>query len=309
MTSNHKQQWLKLPKADVHNHLHLGGSQERFKRRYPKANIDFPNSYNGLAGMIDFIYNHLNTVMLTKTDVINFMEIAIESAIDDNVLLLEASVDVGLIRFFNDSAESLIETVKMLKEKYMSQICFSPDLGFNKDLDLIEVYSKGVTCLKSGVFNGIDLYGKENEQDLRSFVRLYDMARDYGLRTKVHIGEFSNHTTIEETIMLLSPDELQHGVSAVSSKKTMDLILENQLRLNVCPSSNVALGAIESLEKHPIRRLFDYGIQITINTDDLILFNATITDEFVKLMDLNIFSFEELDQIRKNAFNRSIKSS
>lgn len=306
MTSNHKQTFLELPKADVHNHLHLGGSQQKFRRRYPDANLNFPKTYNGLAGMIDFIYNHLNTVMLTKADVVNFMEIAIESAIEDNVTLLEASVDVGLIRFFNNSVEELIETVIILKQKYLSQIDFRPDLGFNKDLDLEEVYTNGAQCIESGEFNGIDLYGKEDNQDLRSFVRLYDMARDYGLKTKVHIGEFSDHSSIEDAIHLLHPNELQHGINASSSKKTMDLILENSLRLNVCLSSNIALGAIKNIEEHPIRILYDYGIPLTINTDDLILFDATITDEFTKLMDLKMFSFEELNDIRENAFKTYI---
>lgn len=305
MTPNYSQQFKELPKADVHNHLHLGGSQQKFRECYPNTNIIFPKTYNGIAGMIDFIYNHLNTIMLTETDVVNFMEIAIESAIDDHVILLEASVDVGLIRFFDHSAEKLIETVIMLKEKYSSQIDFCPDLGFNKDLDLTEVYSNGTICLESGVFKGIDIYGKEDDQDLRSFVRLYDMARDYGMKTKVHIGEFSDHTSVEEAIKLLSPDELQHGVKAAHSIKTMDLILENSIRLNVCPSSNVALSAIENFETHPIRILYDHGIHLTVNTDDLILFDASITDEFIKLMNIGLFSFEELDDIRKNAFTQN----
>lgn len=303
MTLTNTELFHKLPKADVHNHLHLGGSQHKFRRCYPKANIDFPSAYNGLSGMIDFIYNHLNAVMLTKTDVVNFMEIAIESAIDDNVTLLEASVDVGLIRFFGDSPESLIDTVIRLKEKYRSEINFRPDLGFNKDLDIDLVFSNGTTCLESGVFNGIDLYGKEDGQDLKPFVRLYDMARDHGMKTKVHIGEFSDHKSIEDTIHLLCPDELQHGVHAAASEQTMDLILDNSIRLNVCPSSNVALGAIESIDSHPIRVLFDYGINLTVNTDDLILFNATITDEFVKLLEIGMFTAEELNQIRLNAFS------
>ena len=83
MTSNNRQRFQELPKADVHNHLHLGGSRQKFSRCYPNTNITFPKTYNGLPGMIDFIHNHLNKVMLTKTDVINFMEIAIESAIDE----------------------------------------------------------------------------------------------------------------------------------------------------------------------------------------------------------------------------------
>ncbi|MBO3115509.1 hypothetical protein J4050_02050 [Winogradskyella sp. DF17] len=291
-----------LPKADVHNHLHLSGSQELFKQRYPTANINFPTSYNGLNGMIEFIYGHLNNIMTTDKDVVNFMEIAIESAIQDNVSLLEASVDIGLARFFNDSIENVIEEVKRLKEKYNPQIQFKPDFGVNKDLDLEKVYNYSTKCIDSGVFNGIDLYGQEAGKDLNPFIRIYDMAKDKGIKTKVHIGEFSDHTSIEKTILLLNPDEIQHGIRAVDSQKTMDMILERDIRLNICPSSNKALGAVADIETHPVRTLFDYGIKVTINTDDLILFNASVSDEYIKLINKNVFSLEEIDVIRINAF-------
>ena len=300
---NIKQHIKDLPKADVHSHLHLAGSQKRFRERYPNANINFPKSYNGLGGMIDFIYGHLNTVMLTNTDVVNFMEIAIESAIEDNVTLLEASVDIGLAKFFDDTIDNVIEVVRVLKEKYKHQINFRPDLGVNKDLDLEKVYSDGVKCIESNIFNGIDLYGKEADQDLKPFLKLYDIAKGNGLKTKVHIGEFSDYHSIDNAIKLLQPQEIQHGVRATDSKKTMDLILENNIRLNLCPTSNIALEAISDLNNYPIRTLFDYGIKLTINTDDLILFNATVTDEFVNLLEQNIFSLEELNEIRINAFD------
>lgn len=297
-----KQYIINAPKADVHSHLHLAGSQKRFRERYPNANLNFPKSYNGLSGMIDFIYGQLNTIMVTDKDVINFMEIAIESAIDDNVVLLEASVDVDLAKFFNHSFEKVIEVTKQLKEKYSEQIDFRPDLGINKDLDLDKVYSDGIKGLESGIFNGIDLYGQEINKYLKPFVKIYDMAKDLGIKTKVHIGEFSDHHTIEETINILQPQELQHGIRAVDSKKTMDLILKNNIRLNVCPTSNNLLGAVKNLEKHPVRTLFDYGIQVTINTDDLILFNATVSEEIIKLYEMKLFTRDELELIRKNAF-------
>tara|TARA_R110002124_G_scaffold103270_3_gene252080 strand:- start:21397 stop:22305 length:909 start_codon:yes stop_codon:yes gene_type:complete len=298
-----KQHIKDLSKADVHSHLHLAGSQERFRERYADANINFPKTFNGLNGMINFIYDHLNAVMLTKTDVVNFMEIGIESAIDDNVKLLEASVDISLARFFNNSIDNVIEAVKVLIEKYKSQIDFRPDIGVNKDLDIEKVYSDGVRCVESGVFNGIDFYGQEADKDLNPFIKFYDISRGFGLKTKVHIGEFSDYHSIDNTIKLLQPQEIQHGIRAINSQKTMDLILENNIRLNLCPTSNIALGAITDLKNHPIRTLYDYGIDLTINTDDLILFNATVTDEFSNLLEQNIFSFEELDKIRNNAFN------
>lgn len=300
---NIRNQFLKLPKADIHNHLHLGGTKQRFAQQYPNSTFTIPNSYNGLEGMIDFIYNNLNTVMTTKKEVITFMEMAIESSIDDNVTLLEASVDIGLARFFDNSIEAVIDAVIDLKSKYSSQIIFNPDIGINKDLSLDKVYSDGIACIKSGVFNGVDLYGKEANKNLKPFKELLVSAKELNHKTKVHIGEFSDHFSIEEVIRTLKPDELQHGIRAVDSERTMDLILENNIQLNICTQSNIALGASNDLEMHPIRKLFDHGIKITLNTDDLLLFHKTITDQFVDLHKATIFSFEELDTIRLNAFN------
>lgn len=291
----------KLPKADVHNHFHLGSSQKRFLNHY-NSELVFPKSYNGLDGMIDFIYNQLNNFMTTKKDVVTFMHLAIESAIEDNITYLEASVDVGLARFFNNSIDLVIHEVKEIKEKYKSSIKFLPDIGINKDLPLEKVYEYGTKCIESGVFNGIDIYGKEANQSLTSFQELYKKAARKKLKTKVHIGEFSDASSIEKLINLLNPDEIQHGINAIHSKKTIDLILEREIQLNICPQSNLSLGAAKDLHSHPIKALFDKGVKITVNTDDLILFNATITDELYNLYQNNIFSIEEIETIRQNAF-------
>lgn len=294
---------LELPKADVHSHLHLAGSQRRFWSAYRNAQVHFPEKYNGLSGMIDFIYGPLNKVMLTKEDVIKFMDMAIQSAIDDNVIYLEASVDIDLARFFNDSIDLLIDSVIALKEKYKAKINFKPEIGVNKDLDLDKVYSDGIKCIESKVFNSIDLYGQELGKDLKPFVRFYDMAKDFGLKTKVHIGEFSASHTVNEAIELLNPDEIQHGIRSADSDYTMDLILERDIRLNLCPTSNIMLGASKDLESYPIRKLYDYGVKLTVNTDDLILFNSTISDEYMKLINSNIFSYDEIMELKFNAFS------
>ncbi|MFT4848537.1 MAG: adenosine deaminase [Sediminicola sp.] len=82
----------------------------------------------------------------------------------------------------------------------------------------------------------------------------------------------------------------------------MAMILENDIHLSICPQSNSPSGTTENIKNHPILRLFDYGIKLRVNTDDLLLFNATITDQFIDLFENNIFYFEEIDRICKNAF-------
>ncbi|MBT8188438.1 MAG: hypothetical protein KJO73_12170, partial [Croceitalea sp.] len=158
------------------------------------------------------------------------------------------------------------------------------------------------TCIESGIFNGIDLYAKEKNRDLSPFQKIFEFASVNGLVTKVHIGEFSSSQSIENAIHLLKPNQIQHGIGAASSKKTMDIILSNDIQLNVCPTSNLILGAVKDIKTHPIRKLYDHGIKITINTDDFLLFGTSLSDEFFKLWQNQIFSMEELDEIRLNAF-------
>ena len=297
-----KEYFKTVAKADIHNHFHLGSSQDRFLNAYPKSKIIFPDKYDGLEGMIDFIYGMLNKVMLTRYDVIKFMEMSILSSIKDNVSYLEASVDVNLVQYFDDSIDDVLNTVKELKEKYSSQIEFRPDIGINKDLPIEKAYRLGEAFMDSGVFHGIDLYGQEANKDLYPFKELFYLAKRKSLITKVHIGEFSNANTIGETINLLDPDELQHGINAVSSDSVLDLILEKDIQMNICPTSNVSLGAVKYLNIHPIKVLFDKGIRVTVNTDDLVLFNATVSDELNALLGSNLFSFDEVEIIRKNGF-------
>ncbi|MEP3210492.1 MAG: hypothetical protein ABJN95_14925 [Maribacter sp.] len=298
-----RNQILALPKADVHNHLHLGGTQKMLLQKYPNANLDIPNFYDGLDGMVDFINNHINSLILTSDDMIFFFEMALANSINDNVTYLEASIDIGFVRFFDNAIEDLISAVRHLKESYKSRIDFRPDIGINKDHRLEEVNSIGLKCIESGVFGGIDIYGKEINRELDAFVPIFDAAKENGLKTKVHIGEFSDHKTIDKVISLFHPTEIQHGITASNSMETMNMLLENDIQLNVCPQSNICLGAVKHISEHPIRKLYDHGIKLTINTDDHLLFNATLTDQYLDLIEKQVFSFEEIENIRNNGFN------
>lgn len=103
---------------------------------------------------------------------------------------------------------------------------------------------------------------------------MYKSAKEKHLKTKVHIGEFSNAESIKTAILLLNPDEIQHGINAIHDDYVMDMILER----------NIRLGAGTSLKNHPIRNLYDKGISITVNTDDLLLFHKTNSDQLNELL-------------------------
>lgn len=292
-----------LPKADVHNHLHLCTSRERFYKLYPHFQYDFPESYSGLDGMVDFILNKYNSILTSSEDVVALLNASIQSSIDDNVTYLEASIDTFLSRFFENSIEGLLDVVSEIKTQYKHKITFKPDIGLNKNLDKKTAHAYGEACLSSHLFDGIDIYGIEFEQDLEHFKPIYRLARMQKLKTKIHIGEFSDAHSIKETIELLEPSEIQHGITAVHSDYVMDMIAERDIQLNLCPASNMKLGAVKDLKTHPIRKLFDKGIRVTINTDDTVLFDKTVSDQFDDFLSLNVFSFDELEIIRTNGFD------
>ena len=291
-----------LPKADVHNHLHLCPSPERFFEIYPDFGFNFPKSYDGLDRMIDFILTKYNTIINSGEDIIKLYDASIKSSIDDNITYLEASIDINLSRYFDNSIDALLDETKTLIHAYKDQITFKPDIGINKNLSIDMTFEYVEACLESNIFYGLDLYGIESEQSLIPYKPVYDLVKKHGLKTKVHIGEFSNAESIKNAIELLNPQEIQHGISAVNSEYIMDMILERDIQLNICPESNLRLGAVKNLKTHPIRRLFDKGIRVTINTDDTVLFHKTVSDQFEDLLKLNVFSPEELDVIRQNAF-------
>ena len=185
----------------------------------------------------------------------------------------------------------------MLRNKYSSQLEFRPDIGINKDLPQDMVYHIATECIQSGVFSGIDIYGKEDGKNLAEYLEIYGLARKANLKTKVHIGEFSNADTIDKAIELLEPEVIQHGIRAIEDEKTMNTLGQMGIQLNICPQSNIALGAAESIQDHPLRELYDRDIKVTINTDDYLLFGASITDQYLELIEKGVFEIEEVEEL------------
>lgn len=88
----------------------------------------------------------------------------------------------------------------------------------------------------------------------------------------------------------------------------MNWLAKNQIQLNVCPTSNVILGTAESYETHPIKALYEAGVPVTVNTDDLLVFNQSVSQEYWNLFSCGLMTAKELDQIRNYGLQQSLKS-
>lgn len=287
-------------KGDLHSHSGLGMRFSTFNRWAGGEVTPPPKSMNGIAGLDDYIFGETVHYIKDGKGIEFLIDETIKEAISDGVKILETSIDCSNTRFFNHRDE-MFSLIKKLKDKYKGEIDFRPELGMPKPISREAMDKLLVPCIDSGVFMSLDLYGDEGIDDFERFVDYYKYARDKGLKLKVHAGEFNGPDNVRRAIEILDVNEIQHGIGAATDEYVMDMIKERGTRLNLCPSSNLILGSVKSLKDYGAKKLFHKGIDITINTDDLLLFDSGVSEEYLRLFNNGIFTEDELDKIRLNS--------
>ncbi len=133
------------------------------------------------------------------------------------------------------------------------------------------------------------------------FTEVYRFARAKGLRLTAHAGETVGPESVWGALRL-GAERIGHGIRAVDDPVLMRHLRDENIPLEICISSNVATGAVPSLTAHPVRRLYDAGVPITLNTDDPGLFDTTLEKEYDLAAREFGFSERELAQIAENGF-------
>lgn len=142
--------------------------------------------------------------------------------------------------------------------------------------------------------------GDELRGPALEFRDAYRYAKDGGLRLTAHAGETDGPQSIVDALEI-GAERIGHGIRAVDDTELMRRLREENIPLEVCITSNVKTGAVASLDVHPVRRLFDAGVPITLNTDDPGIFDADLAGEYRLAGEQFGFSEAEIDQIRRNA--------
>jgi aminodeoxyfutalosine deaminase len=145
----------------------------------------------------------------------------------------------------------------------------------------------------------IGIGGFEAEGPALWYRDLYAKARDRGLRLTCHAGETTNAASIWEALEI-GAERIGHGIRAVEDAGLMEHLRERQIPLEVCISSNLRTGAVGSLAEHPVRKLFDAGVPIVLNTDDPALFRCSLRGEFELARQEFGFTQADLDAIAEN---------
>jgi aminodeoxyfutalosine deaminase len=133
---------------------------------------------------------------------------------------------------------------------------------------------------------GFGLGGPEVGVPRPQFERHFDAARAAGLRSLPHAGETTGPQTIWDALTVLKAERIGHGTSAAQDPALLAHLAEHRIPLEVCTSSNVATGAVATLEEHPLKTFVDAGVPVTINSDDPPMFATTLNQEYEIAADL-----------------------
>jgi len=291
----------KSPKADLHNHFVLGGSRKYLLKQSGRNIQPIMKPLHSMEEMHAWNAANIGHFFDTPNGRRMLIKAAFMQAKEDGVTILEIGEDVwGLGAFFNEHIDELVDAFETAHKEIAPEIELRLQIGMTRHckIDYLEDCLSHFWGCKA--FYSIDLYGDELAQPIENFIPIYRRAKIEGLRLKAHVGEWGTADDVRRAVECLELDEVQHGIAAAKDASVIRFLADNRIRLNITPSSNYLLGRVKNLKTHPIAKLYRSGIDVTINSDDVLIFDSDVSKEYLRLYQYGCLTAEELDDIRKN---------
>ncbi len=187
---------------------------------------------------------------------------------------------------------------------------------FDMAIGLIAITSRGMgsdSCIRTVDWAirhedhilGIDLADSEALHPIREFVRPVMKAKDAGLKVTIHSGEDTPASAVVETIHAVSPDRIGHGIHVIEERAAVELVKERGLTLEVNPWSNYLTNSVRVIEEHPLKKLFDLGVRVTINSDDPEVLETNVNNEYRIAHEILGMSMDEIAVCNRFAYEAS----
>lgn len=302
----------KLPKVELH--IHLDGSIRPSTAAYllNKSIDDVSNNMiasDKCEDLNEYLtkFDYPEKILQTKE---NLERVAYELALDlkkDNVIYAEIRfaplkhIKEGLT--LDSVVDSVLDGLSKVNIKTNLILCMMRNDTYSDNLKVIELASK---YLNKGVC-GIDLAGAEALYKTSSFKELFVMAKKYNIPFTIHSGEADGYDSILATINF-GATRIGHGIRAIEYDDLINLIIDNNILLEVCPTSNVQTNAVDKYTDHPIKKLIDKGVNVSINTDNRTVSNISLNLEYKKLQESFGFTKELFIKTNLNAIEHAFVS-
>ncbi|MBF9059066.1 adenosine deaminase [Rhodobacterales bacterium HKCCSP123] len=284
-----------IPKIELHLHLE-GGAPPAFIRGIAKEkNVDLSGIFREDGGYTyrDFwhfleVYEAATSVLTTPEDYARLTTAVLEESAANGVVYAETFLspdfcgggDVGAWREYLAAIREAADAAEAAHGITLRGIItcirhFGPERA--KPIARCAAETAGDWITGFGMA-GDELKGKPGD-----FLWSFDCAREAGLRITVHAGEWGGAQSVRDALDALNPERIGHGVQAIEDLALVDRLAEDGIVLECCPGSNVFLGVFKDWRSHPIEKLRERGVKVTVSTDDPPFFGITMTSDYENL--------------------------
>jgi len=291
--------------AQAELHLHLEGSVEpatirKFDSSLSDTEIAERYRFTDFAGFIA-TFRWISQRLRTPEHYAAITTALCRSLHEQNITYAEITLAAGVVIWKELDLPAIYDAV------YQAALASPVEVRWNLDSirqfgpELAQKVAEfAATRTDLGVVS-IGIGGDEVAGPAEWFADVYRYAREAGLRLTAHAGETDGPASIWSALEI-GAERIGHGIRAVDDPLLLTHLAKHQIPLEISIASNVATGAVSSLAAHPVRKLYDAGVPITLNTDDPALFGNTLAGEFALAKTHFGFTDTELDRVRRNAF-------
>jgi aminodeoxyfutalosine deaminase len=303
-----------LPKAELH--LHLEGSvtpqtlvelRQRHRKASTLAEAEALYQYKDFIGFL-MAFKILTEDLQSPEDYELITYRLMERLKAENVIHAEVYVSVGVCLWRKQDFDAIFEGLERGRERGEKDFGVSllwifdavRHFGAEAAQRVFELAAK----YRDRDVVGIGIGGDEQKAPPELFRDQYGFARDQGLRLTCHAGESAGPESIWGALNL-GAERIGHGLTAYQDPELVEELAQRQVPIEICLTSNLRTGCCLSVADHPVRKYFDQGLMITLNTDDPAMFSTSMTREYELGQTEFGFTDEHLRELARNAFEAS----
>ena len=299
-----------IPKVELHLHLEGAAPPALIREMAAEKGVDLAGVfdargayvYKDFAGFLE-VYEAATQVLRSPEDFARLTDAILRHSAEQGVVYTEAFLspdfcggrDLGAWRDYAAAMREAAEAVPGIEMRGIVTCIrhFGAEKAVETAICAAETAGDFIT--------GFGMGGDEGQFAPADFAPAFDRAREAGLGITVHAGEFGGPDSVRDALDALAPSRIGHGVRAVEDAALVARLAAEGIVLEVCPGSNVALGLYANVGAHPIERLREAGVAVTVSTDDPPFFHTTMEREYAALSDAFGWDTETFREINRTA--------
>ena len=310
----------RLPKAELHLHIEGSLEPELMFRLSKKNNVAIPYAsveevraaynFTDLQSFLDIYYAGAK-VLITQDDFYDLTWEYVLKCVENNIVHTEIFFDpqthtergIAFATVINGIKQALDDAEKQYGITSCIIMCFLRHLSQEEAFATFEQ----ALAFKDDII-GVGLDSSELDNPPSKFTDVFKAAKEQGFKLVAHAGEEANYSYIYEALDLLNIERIDHGVQSINSPELMQRLKDEQVPLTVCPNSNIELKVFDSYAEHNIKELLDYGLNVSVNSDDPAYFKGYMNQNFINLYESIELSEADVIKLVKNSFRSAFIS-